>query len=237
MVGRSGNFGTMKRWLIGVSGVCMAVASVILSKMGVGISGDLAWIGTVVAVSLFCAELMFNSNFDELNWTILALGLGAYLYSIWTNVQGFYFYRGVEGTLFTNFDVTSFFGGVFMDIYPELAIAWAVGESKIGDLIGNIVKTSNDPSKLTTKNSTVPNSNYNKNDSRSNQPQGKRVDRNQRQQELEQQYRAPKPQPPTPRPYPQNNPPTPSTFHAMRPRVERDMDEEDMPEFLRGSRA
>ena len=248
MVGRNGNFGTMKRWLIGVSGVCMAVASVILSKMGVGISGDLAWIGTVVAVSLFCAELMFNSNFDELNWTILALGLGAYIYSIWTNVQGFYFYRGIEGTLFTHFDVTSFFGGVFMDIYPELAIAWAVGESKIGDLIGNLVKTSNDPSKLTTKNSTAHNStNYNKNDSGSNQSQAKRVDRTQRQRELEQQYRKPQSQP-----QPQNmtfDPPTQAArrvepnYHPMnkmtqmRPQVERDMDEEDMPEFLRGSRA
>lgn len=138
-----------KRWLIGLSGVGMSVASIILSKQGVGITGDLAWIGTVVAISLFCAELMFNSNFDELNWTILFLGLGAYIYSIWTNIQGFYFYRGIEGTLMTNFDITSFFGGLFMDIYPELAIAWAVGASKIGDLIGNVVKTSKDPDKLT----------------------------------------------------------------------------------------
>lgn len=143
------SFDKGKRWLIGLSGVGMAVASIILSKQGVGITGDLAWIGTVVAISLFCAELMFNSNFDELNWTILFLGLGAYIYSIWTNIQGFYFYRGIEGTLMTNFDITSFFGGLFMDIYPELAIAWAVGASKIGDLVGNVVKTSKNPDKLT----------------------------------------------------------------------------------------
>ena len=142
-------FLTMKRWIIGVSGVGMAIASVILSKQGVGITGDLAWIGTVVALSLFCAELMFNSNFDELNWTILVLGLGAYVYSIWTNIQGFYFYRGLPGTLFTDFDITSCFGGIFMDVYPEIAIAWALGESKIGDLLGNIVKTSKNPDKLT----------------------------------------------------------------------------------------
>lgn len=149
------SFDRGKRWLIGLSGVGMAVASIILSKQGVGITGDLAWIGTVVAISLFCAELMFNSNFDELNWTILFLGLGAYIYSIWTNIQGFYFYRAIEGTLFTNFDITSFFGGLFMDIYPELAIAWAVGASKIGDLIGNVVKTSKDPDKLTQMKSVV----------------------------------------------------------------------------------
>jgi hypothetical protein len=142
-------FNKLKRWIIGVSGVGMAVASIILSKQGVGITGELAWIGTVIALSLFCAELMFNSNFDELNWTILALGLGAYVYSIWTNIQGFYFYRGISGTLFTNFDVTSFFGGVFLDVYPEIAIAWAMGASKIGDIIGNVVKTSRNPDKLT----------------------------------------------------------------------------------------
>lgn len=143
------SFDKLKKVIIGVSGICMAIASIVLSKQGVGITGELAWIGTVVAISLFCAELMFNSNFDELNWTILFLGLGAYVYSIWTNIQGFYFYRAIEGTLFTNFDITSFFGGLFMDIYPELAIAWAMGASKIGDLIGNVVKTSKDPDKLT----------------------------------------------------------------------------------------
>lgn len=149
-------FDKLKRWVIGISGVGMAIASIILSKQGVGITGDLAWIGTVVALSLFCAELMFNSNFDELNWTIMFLGLGAYVYSIWTNIQGFYFYRGIEGTLFSNFDTTSFFGGVFMDVYPELAIAWAMGASKIGDLIGNVVKISHNPDKLTQAKSSTP---------------------------------------------------------------------------------
>lgn len=147
--GKEDRFTRIKRWLIGLSGAGMAVVSVIFSKQGVGITGDLVWVGTVVALSLFCAELMFNSNFDELNWTIIVLGLGAYVYSIWTNIQGFYYYRAIEGTLFTNFDVTSFFGGIFMDIYPELAIAWAMGESKLGDLLGNLVKTSKDPDKLT----------------------------------------------------------------------------------------
>jgi hypothetical protein len=147
--GSEGKFGTLKRWVIGISGIGVAIASVIFSKQGVGITGELAWIGTVVAIALFCAELMFNSNFDELNWTIIALGIGAYIYSIWTNIQGFYFYRGIEGNLFTKFDITSFFGGCFMDIYPELAVAWAMGASKVGDLLGNLVKTSKDPDKLT----------------------------------------------------------------------------------------
>lgn len=144
-----GSFTKLKRWLIGISGVLIAICSLILTKQGVGITGQLAWMGTSVAFALFCAELMFNSNFEELNWTILVLGLGAYIYSIWTNIEGLYFYRGIEGNLFSNFDTTNFGGGMFMDIYPELAIAWALKESKIGDLFGNFVKTLRDPDKLT----------------------------------------------------------------------------------------
>ncbi len=144
-----GNFTVLKRWLIGLSGIGIAVCSLILTKQGVGFTGDLAWMGTMVALALFCAELMFNSNFEELNWTIILLGLGAYLYSIWTNIEGFYFYRATEGILWTNFDITNFGGGIFMDVYPELAIAWALKESKIGDLLGNFVKTLRDPDKLT----------------------------------------------------------------------------------------
>jgi len=144
-----GSFTKLKRWLIGISGILIAICSLILTKQGVGITGQLAWMGTSVAFALFCAELMFNSNFEELNWTILVLGLGAYVYSIWTNIEGLYFYRGIEGNLFSNFDTTNFGGGMFMDIYPELAIAWALKESKIGDLFGNFVKTLKNPDKLT----------------------------------------------------------------------------------------
>lgn len=149
MNSQDGNFTKLKRWMIGLSGVLVAICSLILTKQGVGIGGELAWMGTAVAFALFCAELMFNSNFDELNWTIIVLGLGAYFYSIWTNIEGLYFYRTIEGNLLSNFDITNFGGGLFIDVYPELAIAWALKESKIGDLFGNFVKTLQNPDKLT----------------------------------------------------------------------------------------
>lgn len=149
MKNQEGGFTKLKRWIIFVSGVGVAYCSILLSKQGVGLSGEFAWMGTVIAVALFCAELLFNSNFDDLNWTILALGLGAYVYSIWTNISGFYFYRGLEMDIIKGFDVTSVFGGIFMDVWPELSIAWSLKESKIGDLIGNLIKTSRDPDKLT----------------------------------------------------------------------------------------
>lgn len=144
-----GKYTTAKRIFAFVSGVGMAFCSIYLSKRGVGFSDELWWIGLVVALALFGAELMFNSSFDELTWTGLALGMGAYLYSIGTNIGGFYFYRGIPGNLWTNFDLTNFAGGIFMDIYPELAIAWAFKESKVGDWLGNIIRVWNDPDALT----------------------------------------------------------------------------------------
>lgn len=149
MKNQEGGFTKLKRWIIFASGVGVAYCSILLSKQGVGLTGEFAWMGMVIALALFCAELLFNSNFDDLNWTILALGLGAYVYSIWTNISGFYFYRGLEMDLIKNIDVTSVFGGIFMDVWPELSIAWALKESKVGDLLGNIIKTSRDPEKLT----------------------------------------------------------------------------------------
>jgi hypothetical protein len=143
------NFTRLKRWLVGLSGLAMLIASIILSKEGVGFKGDVAWIGLTIAVSLTCAEFMFNSNFEEMNWTTLVLGIGAYLYSINTNINGFYSFQNLDGNLFSNFDVKSFFGGIFMDVYPELAIAWSLKESKVGDLLGNIIKSWANPDKMT----------------------------------------------------------------------------------------
>jgi hypothetical protein len=145
-----GKFTSMKRKIVGFSGVALLLCSIYLSKQGVGFDGGLWWMGLVVAISLTCAELMFNSSFDELSWTMVVLGFGAYIYSIYTNMVGFYFYRnsGVFD-LINNFNATNVFGGLFMDVYPELAIAWALKESKVGDLLGNLIKTAKNPETLT----------------------------------------------------------------------------------------
>lgn len=147
---KDGKFTEIKRKIAGVSGLAMLGCSIFLSKQGVGFADELWWMGLVVAVSLTCAELMFNSSFDELSWTMVILGFGAYFYSIYTNIVGFYYYRkSGEVDLWNNFNMTNIAGGFFMDVYPELAIAWALKESKIGDLFGNLVKTYNNPEQLT----------------------------------------------------------------------------------------
>lgn len=148
----NGNYTRIKKIVVGLSGVAMLLTSIQLSRVGVGFEGDAAWIGLVIAVSLTCAEFMFDSNFDEMNWTILILGLGAYIYSIITNINGFYDYQNISGTIWTNPDTKSILGGIFMDVYPEIAIAWALNESKVGDLIGNAIKSWKDPEKMTEQN-------------------------------------------------------------------------------------
>lgn len=140
----NGNFTRFKRFLAGISGIAVLITSMYLSKEGVGFPPEMVIFGWIIAVALSSAEFMFNSSFDELNWTMILIGLGAYIYSIYTNVRGFMFYRGVE-----HYDATSIFGGLFMDVYPELAIAWALKESKVGDLLGNIMKSFDKPESLT----------------------------------------------------------------------------------------
>ena len=146
---KDGQYTKLKRWLVGLSGVMMLYVSLIFSKEGIGIQGNYAWMGYVIAVALSCSEFMFNSNFESLNWTIFVIGLTAYGYSIWTNVVGFYVNRGMTGNMFSNFDPTNVFGGIFLDVYPEVAIAWALKESKIGDLLGNAIKTFRKPESMT----------------------------------------------------------------------------------------
>ena len=147
---QDGKFTEIKRKVVGASGIALLGCSIYLSKQGVGFVGDLWWMGLVVAVSLTCAELMFNSSFEELSWTMVVLGFGAYFYSIYTNIVGFYYYRHTgDFDLVANFNMTNVAGGFFMDVYPELAIAWAMNESKIGDLFGNLVKTYKNPGQLT----------------------------------------------------------------------------------------
>jgi hypothetical protein len=143
-----GNFTKFKRVIAFASGVWVGYASIFLSRKGIGFADDLNWMAWGIAIALFCAEFMFNSQFDELSWTLILIGAGAYIYSIGVNIGGFYFYRGIPGTLWTNFNLTNFSGGMFMDIYPEIAIAWALKESKVGDFLGNLLKAYNDPNKL-----------------------------------------------------------------------------------------
>jgi len=124
-------------------------ASIVFSKNGFNFdtNSQYIWIGWLLAFAATSAEFMLASDFRKINWSILALGVAAYVYSIWTNIQGFQALRGLHTT-----DLFSISASIFMDVYPEVAISWALGESKLGDVLGNLVKTLQNPELVTAQN-------------------------------------------------------------------------------------
>jgi hypothetical protein len=140
-------FTNIKKILAFLSGGVILWASIVFSKNGFEfeITSGYSWVGWSLALAATCAEFMLNSSFKKFNWTIVFLGVCAYAYSIYTNMLGFQSLR-TGSTLLHPINVI---GALFMDIYPEVAIAWALEESKVGDLLGNLIKTAQNPQSLT----------------------------------------------------------------------------------------
>lgn len=149
MENKKGKFNEWKKRLALISGILIFLISAFNSKNGfVGNTKNdllLAAMGWAFAIAATSAEFMFTSDFRKLNWSIIFLGFCAYAYSIYTNVLGLQSWRGSV----MQYDAVNVIGGIFMDVYPEAAIAWALGESKLGDVIGNIIKTSKRGDELT----------------------------------------------------------------------------------------
>lgn len=145
-------------WVIGIP--CL-YGSAKLSVSGVNLDGDLWWMGWVIAAALTFTQFLVNGSYEkELNWTILVLGISSYVASIGMNIFGLYQYRfDVTGVDFwyvvDNFDFGTLALGVFIDAFPEMALRWSLGESRVGDWIGNMVKTAQNP-EILTKSFTVP---------------------------------------------------------------------------------
>lgn len=90
-------------------------------------------IGYVLAVVFSVIEFIFGTAYRELNWTLRGIGVFAYIYSIYTNYLGIKHLLGAD-------DFMAWSLAIVMDVYPEPAIAWALGESVTGDMLGNIGK-------------------------------------------------------------------------------------------------
>lgn len=186
-----GNFTRGKKIFAIITGLAIAVISAYNSKNGF-VSGDgdalLTVMGWTFSAACMAAQFMFTSEFKKLNWTVIALGGFAYLYSIPTNYIGLQGWNGVA----TEHAFVNAIAAAFMDIYPEAAIAWALGESKLGDMIGNLVRTAQRKDSLT---DTGPRPSY-------NTPRP-----------IAEPYQAPRPQPqPRPQPRPSEQHPT---YHPM----------------------
>lgn len=160
-----GKYSILRKKSALIVGILMLIASIKFSHDGFmynatesGFWGNVIGWGIPVAVTV--AQFMFNTELKKLNLTIFAIGLAAYIYSIWTNIIGLYEFRGVEMTS-GKYDIINYALGFFMDIYPEAAISWALGESRFGDLLGNIVSAAKDPEKLYPTQSNGGNNNNN----------------------------------------------------------------------------
>ena len=142
----NGRYTKIVKFITLIIGVLVLWASIIFSKNGFEFqtASEYAWIGWVLAFAATCAEFMMGSTFKKMNWTIVGLGVSAYLYSIYTNMLGFHSLRQTEDM----WNIINMVGSIFMDVFPEVAISWALEESKVGDLIGNLIKSFQHPESL-----------------------------------------------------------------------------------------
>jgi hypothetical protein len=143
-------YDTFKRLLVFVMGVAILLTSIYFSVKGFDFKtdGSMWWVGLILALAVTSAQFMFNTRSKDLNWTIVILGLVSYGYSIWSNIMGFYSLRGTVDV----WDWMNISGGVFMDVFPETAIAWSLGVIKAGDMIGNLINVLNNPERVSAEN-------------------------------------------------------------------------------------
>lgn len=150
-----------------ITGIAVLVVSMQFSQNGFGFKEEkIALAGWILAIAVTVAQFVFNSRVRNLNWTITFLGIVAYVYSIWTNLIGFYNYQGKTLTLETLIDFSALlpvFASAFMDIFPEAILSWAFNSAGEGDLIGNVVAVANDPNSIFSKNQNNSNNNTQQN--------------------------------------------------------------------------
>lgn len=143
-----GKFTKGKKLFAILTGLAIAAISAFNSKNGF-VSNEssslLEMMGWAFSAACMAAQFMFTSEFKKLNWTVIFLGGFAYLYSIPTNYFGLQGWNGIA----TEHNFVNMIAAIFMDVYPEAAIAWALGESKLGDMIGNLIRTGQRTDELT----------------------------------------------------------------------------------------
>lgn len=105
------------------------------------LAGDAGYTTVAVLIAWFLAlavtviEFVFSSNFKDLNSTLIMFGVAAYVYSIGTNHAGILHFQGTNPN-----GAGAWILAFIMDAVPEPLMAWALYESKTGDLIGNLIK-------------------------------------------------------------------------------------------------
>lgn len=101
-----------------------------------GYAGIAVVIGYIFAITVTIIQFIFTNEYRQLNPTLIAVGLLSYAYSIYTNKLGAEHLLGMSGWM-------AWFTAAMSDVVAEPMISWGLGESLVGDLIGNLWKAIN----------------------------------------------------------------------------------------------
>jgi len=106
--------------------------SIWFSQLGFGIQSQdkYLWVGWFLGIVVTVMELVFNTSVQKLNPTLVAVGVMAYIYGMWTNVSGL-------GDILPNVPF-AIIVGLFVEVVPEPLFAWSIGVHDGGDVLGNI---------------------------------------------------------------------------------------------------
>jgi hypothetical protein len=101
---------------------------------------DFKWVGWVLALSIIVIELVWNKvGFNSKNLTLVALGITAYAYGIYTNVIGIATAQGADPTDSLFNMIFPLLAGIVLEVAPETLIVWGlIGEGEFGDFLGNL---------------------------------------------------------------------------------------------------
>jgi hypothetical protein len=129
------------RWIAAATAIGMWALSVKFSKDGFNFTvPDMAWAGTLLALFVTAIQLVWNKEGANGNLTLMAVGVAAYLYGIYTNVMGIMSAQGLTDVSSQPLSmVFPLILGIFLEITPEPLLVWGlIGSSFGGDFLSNI---------------------------------------------------------------------------------------------------
>ncbi len=131
-----------------IFGVALLIISIYLSYDGFdgSVNGNNYYeavavlIGIVFACTVTVVQFIFTNEYKQLNPTLIVVGLLSYAYSIVTNKMGAEHILGMNGWM-------AWATAAMADVIAEPMISWGLGESLVGDLLGNLWKAISDDDK------------------------------------------------------------------------------------------
>jgi hypothetical protein len=122
----------VKKILAFVTSMLLVGISIWFSQKGFGAEATgYIWLGWLLGGVVTVIELVFNTSIKKLSITLIAGGVLAYSYGMYTNVIGIHEILG--GSWVFNVVI-----GLFIEVIPEPLFAWSIGVYDGGDVLGNI---------------------------------------------------------------------------------------------------